>query len=91
LRAWSRQGRKLLIRYIDESGCVSVRVLWPFEVEDTSDVQVLMAWCELSSDFRTFHIDHIASVTYLEQRYPEHSADLRRRWLKTGRPEHAVR
>ena len=81
LRSWSRQGRKLAITYLDETGTASERIVWPFLIGYVEGVQSLMAWCELRQDFRTFRTERIGAVDFLDQRYPERRAVLRRRWL----------
>ena len=81
LRAWSLQGRKLRIRYADGGGRETERTVWPFLVGYMDRVRTLIAWCELRDDFRMFRTDRLASVDFLEERYPEWRATLRRRWL----------
>lgn len=82
LRSWSRQGRKLRIRYVDESGATSDRTVWPFMVGYVPTTRVLIAWCELRGDFRYFRTDRLAAVVFLEEQYPEGRTRLRRRWLE---------
>jgi predicted DNA-binding transcriptional regulator YafY len=81
LRTWSREGRKLAIRYVDADGATSERTVWPFLVGYDDTTRALMAWCELRRDFRVFLTHRLLSVTYLDQTYPEPRASLRRRWL----------
>lgn len=81
LRIWSQQGRTLMIRYLDEAGRASERTVWPFLVGYRDSLRMLMAWCELRQDFRMFRTDRIQAVTFLDARYPERRAILRRRWL----------
>lgn len=83
LRAWSLQGRKLTIRYSDADGRESERTVWPFLVGYLDSVRMLIAWCELRGDFRMFRTDRLVAIDFLETRYPEHRATLRRRWLAT--------
>jgi predicted DNA-binding transcriptional regulator YafY len=95
LRAWSRQGFKLGIRYVDAAGLASERTVWPFLIGYVENMQALMAWCELRQDFRIFRMDRIIAVEFLEQRYPEPRAALRRRWLalmdnRVGKAGHAL-
>jgi predicted DNA-binding transcriptional regulator YafY len=44
------------------------------------EVRVIAAWCELRTDFRQFRTDRIGSVEVMEERYPERTAVLRKRW-----------
>jgi predicted DNA-binding transcriptional regulator YafY len=81
LRTWIRQGRKLGLRYGDAAGLVSERTVWPFLIGYVDTMQALMAWCELRQDFRIFRVDRIVAAQFLEQRYPEPRATLRRQWL----------
>lgn len=87
LRIWSRQGRKLRIGYFDLAGRASERTIWPFMIGYVAMAQVVMAWCETRDDFRLFRLDRMSSVEFLDERYPERSAALRRRWLATNRAE----
>jgi predicted DNA-binding transcriptional regulator YafY len=89
LRTWSRQGRKLTIRYVDEAGNESERTIWPFLVGYVTTARVLVAWCELRQNFRLFRTDRLVSVEFREERYPERSATLRRRWLALNEAQHA--
>lgn len=81
LRKWCRLGRKLEIRYEDEAGDATERTVWPFMVGYVATVRTAMAWCELRRDFRIFRLDRISAVKFLDERYPDHSIVLRRRWL----------
>lgn len=89
LRKWCREGRKLAIGYLDETGTTSDRVIRPFMVGYVETVRVIMAWCELRQDFRVFRTDRLTTVAFLEQRYPDRSVALRRRWLKMMRERRA--
>ncbi|TCP33642.1 YafY family protein [Sphingomonas sp. BK235] len=81
LRAWSLQGRKLRIAYADAGGAPSERTIWPFLVGYMDGKRVLIGWCELRAGFRMFRTDRLARVDFLDERYPERRAVLRRRWL----------
>lgn len=82
LRLWSRTGRMLSILYVDEAGAETQRTIWPFMVGYVATVRVVVAWCELRSDFRIFRTDRIAEIAFQDRCYPARSATLRRRWLK---------
>lgn len=87
LRGWARKQQKLSIRYADEAGAVSERIVWPVLVGYVSSMRVLVAWCELRRDFRIFRTDRLLSIRPLDQRYPEPRAALRRRWLASTEAE----
>lgn len=90
LRDWSRTGRRLSISYNDESGIATQREVWPFMVGYVGTTRVIMAWCELRSDFRIFRTDRLIEVIYHDRRYPERPGTLRRRW-QAERQSSAVR
>ena len=90
LRTWCREGRKLSVSYVDETGAASERLIRPFMVGYVATVRVLMAWCELRQDFRVFRTDRLAAIAFLDERYPERSVVLRRRWLAMMRQKRAV-
>ncbi|WP_298961048.1 WYL domain-containing protein [uncultured Methylobacterium sp.] len=69
---------------------VSERVIHPFMIGYVATVRVVMAWCELRQDFRVFRTNRLTAVAFLDERYPERSVVLRRRWLATRREKQAV-
>jgi len=83
IRAQIRGGRKIALAYRDEAGRESRRVIWPVTVGYFDTVRVLMAWCELRRDFRSFRTDRVASCELLDERYPEQPALLRAKWRKS--------
>jgi predicted DNA-binding transcriptional regulator YafY len=77
-----RGGRKIALSYGDEQGRVSERTVWPFAVGYHETVRLVVAWCELRQDFRSFRTDRVTAAEFLEDRYPERPATLRARWRK---------
>ena len=90
LRRWCREGRTLSMGYVGGTGATSERIVRPFMVGYVVGVRVIVAWCELQQDFRTFRTDRVTAATFLDQRYPERPATLRRRWLAMMREQHAA-
>ena len=80
LRMQIRSGRKIAISYRDEQGLQSQRKVWPVTIGYLDTVRLLIAWCELRSDFRHFRTDRIATAEFLDERYPERPAALRSKW-----------
>ena len=68
------------IRYRDEAGRESERVIWPVILGYVETVRVLAAWCELRAGFRHFRTDRILEAQPLETAYPARPAELRARW-----------
>ena len=81
LRLWCQRGRKLALDYADEEGRTSQRTVWPFLVGYRDAVRVIIAWCELRTDFRMFRLDRVCDASFLDERYPDRPAALRARWL----------
>jgi predicted DNA-binding transcriptional regulator YafY len=86
VRAQIRAGRKMALRYRDEQGQASDRVIWPVIIGYMDAARLLIGWCELRQDFRRFRIDRIAGADFLEERYPDRPAALMARWRKTLMP-----
>ncbi len=79
-RAAIRRGLKLRIRYRDEAGRDSERIVWPVMIGYVETARMLAAWCEMRADFRHFRIDRILAAEFLDLRYPARPAELRARW-----------
>ncbi len=77
-----RDGMKLRLSYRDEHGRESLRVVWPFAVGYHETTRLLVAWCELREDFRSFRTDRVITASFLDERYPERPAILRARWRR---------
>lgn len=80
LRSAIRAARKIAIRYTDPSGTQTERTVWPLVVGYLDTVRVLIGWCELRQDFRSFRLDRIVEVDFLEARIPADPATMRRKW-----------
>ena len=74
--------KKIRLTYRDEQERETMRTVWPFAVGYHETVRLMIAWCELRSDFRSFRTDRVADAEFLEERYPERAATLRARWRK---------
>jgi predicted DNA-binding transcriptional regulator YafY len=83
VRAQIHSGRKIALRYRDEQGRESERVVWPVTVGYLETVRHLIAWCELRQDFRSFRTDRVTAAGFLDERYPERPGALRAKWQRT--------
>jgi predicted DNA-binding transcriptional regulator YafY len=81
VRAWIRSGRKMSLTYRDADGAVSDRVVWPVVIGYMQASRLLIGWCELRDDFRSFRLDRVVEARFLDERYPVRPATLRARWL----------
>ena len=82
MRAAIHAGRKVALVYRDEQARETERTVWPFAVGYYEVVRLVVGWCELRADFRSFRTDRVSSARFLEERYPERPAILRARWRK---------
>jgi predicted DNA-binding transcriptional regulator YafY len=82
VRLCIRSGRKMALTYRDENDRESRRTVWPFAIGYYSTARLMLTWCELRKDFRSFRTDRIANAEFLEERYPERPATLRAKWRR---------
>ncbi|MCK1474083.1 putative DNA-binding transcriptional regulator YafY [Bradyrhizobium sp. LB1.3] len=82
-RTQIHEGRKIMLRYRDEQGRASERMIWPISVGYLEAVRLLAAWCELRGDFRSFRTDRVVDASYLDDRYPERRDVLRAKWRQS--------
>lgn len=84
IREAIRAERKLHLSYRDEAGRLSERVVWPFALGFFDRVRMILAWCELRDDFRSFRADRIEAMTVTETRYPRGRRTLLKAWRETS-------
>lgn len=80
LRKAIRTERKLSLSYSDGAGVASERLVWPFALAFFDQVRVLLGWCELRQDFRSFRTDRIVHAQVLDARYPKRRQALLKQW-----------
>ncbi|MEH3148162.1 MAG: YafY family protein [Methylobacterium frigidaeris] len=85
LRGAIRAERKLRIAYRDAGGLATDRIVWPFALAFFDQVRVLLGWCELRADFRSFRTDRIGDAVPLDDRYPKHRGVLLKEWRRAQR------
>ena len=91
VRAWIHAGRKLTLHYRDEQERETRRTLWPFLIGYRETTRLLVGWCEMRNDFRTFRTDRVIDAEFLEDRYPGRPAVLRARWFAAREAERRAR
>lgn len=82
-RAWMRSGRKIALVYRDSEDRETKRVIWPVVIGYLDAARMLIGWCELRKDFRSFRVDRVTRATFLDERFPGRPAALRAKWLMT--------
>lgn len=63
----SNDRTRLCLRYADEGGVASERVIRPLGLWFWGKVWTVIAWCELRNDFRMFRVDRIEAMTLGER------------------------
>lgn len=81
LRRAIRENRKLRIRYEDQEGRRSRRIVWPLGMAYYVDASVLGAWCEKRRDYRHFRVERILASAVLEETFPTEDGKLMAGWL----------
>nr|WP_202033520.1 YafY family protein [Agrobacterium larrymoorei] len=80
IRSTIRSEMKATIDYADENGRSSQRTIWPFALAFFDQVRVVLAWCELRQDYRSFRADRISSFQPLAHRYSKRRQKLLKDW-----------
>lgn len=75
-----RNEHKLRMTYTDLKGEGSERIIWPLALGFFEEVHVVIAWCELRSDFRHSRTDRIVTLIQLETPYPRRRRMLLKKW-----------
>ncbi|HCL66529.1 MAG TPA: transcriptional regulator [Rhizobium sp.] len=88
MREFIRSEQTLKISYCDEKGDATERVIWPFALTFFSGARVVMAWCTLRDDFRSFRTDRMDILESGLGRYPKRRMQLLKTWRQqNGIPE----
>jgi predicted DNA-binding transcriptional regulator YafY len=91
LRQAIRDQRKVEIRYRAEDGSPSSRVIWPIGIAYFDAQRLIIAWCELRQDFRSFRTDRMITAEVKTEKYTERRKVLFKRWKEQeARQGHTV-
>lgn len=82
LRAAIRLEQKLVIDYADAAGRATKRTVWPIGLAFFEQTRILIAWCELRADFRSFRADRMRGIALLPERYPKRRRTLMADWKR---------
>jgi predicted DNA-binding transcriptional regulator YafY len=80
LRQAVREQRKVELVYQDENGKDSERVIWPIGIAYFDAQRLVIAWCELRQDFRSFRTDRMIKTIVSKDKYAERRKVLLKRW-----------
>ena len=82
LRRAVREGRKPRLRYRSDAEQETERTVWPVILGYGETTQLIVAWCELRSDFRRFRADRVIEAEVLEEKTGLSVGELRHRWQR---------
>lgn len=82
MRRALRDELQVRIDYRSRDDTRTERVIHPVALGYLADREVLVAWCTLRNDFRSFRIDGVEALAILEARLPEPRRTLLHRWLR---------
>lgn len=88
IRKAARSERKLEISYRDEHGQMTKRIVWPLAIAYLDTVDLVIAWCELRADFRTFRLDRFLEVSITDGSFRPHRVSKLRAFLDRMAEEH---
>ncbi len=69
VRMGCEQLRKMHASYVDEGGRASERTIWPLGIVRLHGNWMLLAWCELRQEYRTFRFDRIQTLSLGDQTF----------------------
>jgi predicted DNA-binding transcriptional regulator YafY len=82
IRTAMGERRKLRLRYQNEKGEESERVVRPLGAFFWGKNWTVAAWCELRNDFRNFRIDRIAELSAIDERFEDEPGRRLRDYLR---------
>lgn len=80
IRQALREERQLLLGYRDKGGATTERIVYPVALGYLQQHQLLVAWCTLRADYRSFRVDAMTDATLLDAPLPEPRRTLFHRW-----------
>lgn len=90
LRGAIREGRKVSLLYRNEAGIESSRVIWPIAVAYFDAQRLIVGWCELRSDFRSFRTDRMISISVMDEKYGIRRKVLLKQWQDKAMAESSM-
>jgi predicted DNA-binding transcriptional regulator YafY len=87
LRRAIREQHKVSLHYKDENSTQSQRIIWPIGIAYFDAQRVIIAWCEMRQDFRSFRTDRVIAVEFLKEKYKERRKALLTKWQEKLRIE----
>lgn len=76
-----RSERKLWLRYRDERGAETERIIWPLALIYYSQSMNIVAWCELRHSLRHFRADRVCESRDVDEFFKGRGDILRQNWI----------
>ncbi|WP_170516899.1 helix-turn-helix transcriptional regulator [Ruegeria atlantica] len=89
IRLAIRRRKKITLKYSDNSGQRTSRVIWPIMLGYRDSSRIIAAWCELREGFRYFRTERIVEADVLEESIPRRMDLLRAEWRSATDAERA--
>lgn len=80
IRLAIRRRKKITLKYSDNSGHKTHRVIWPILLGYRDTSRIIAAWCEMREGFRYFRTERIMEAEVLEDSIPRRMDLLRAEW-----------
>ena len=80
IRLAIRRRKKIALKYSDNSGQQTRRVIWPILLGYRDTSRIVAAWCEMREGFRYFRTERILEAEVLEDSIPRRMDILRAEW-----------
>lgn len=87
IRLAIRHRKKIALKYSDNSGQRTSRVIWPILLGYRDSSRIIAAWCELREGFRYFRTERIVEAYVLEESIPRRMDLLRADWRSATEEE----
>jgi predicted DNA-binding transcriptional regulator YafY len=81
LRHAIRDQRKVSICYRSEDLSETSRTIWPIAIAYFDAQRLIIAWCELRQDFRSFRTDRMISADVKQEKYTDRRKVLLKKWM----------
>lgn len=79
-----RRERAMHIKYCDEEGRPTDRIIWPIAIAFYEEKQIVAGWCTLRKAFRHFRVDRMQEAAMTEDRFGKRLHQLVREWEQDG-------
>lgn len=82
IRKTIRESRKASIQYLDGKDRATLRTIWPLALSFWERSRMVVAWCELRTDYRCFRVDRMKVWAPLAERIERSRTAMLAEWMK---------